>query len=186
MKKGFLFLATAAATIGLYSFIPATKKAEPVTYTVNTTSSKIDFVGSKKGGYHPGTIALKSGTVTTADGKLTGGKFVIDMASTKLIDGSGGAEKHIKSEEVLAVEKFGEAAFEITGVTYSDASNAEIAGTLTLKGVSVPLKFPAIIRGADDKRFFGQAFFSLNSKLLPIAQVAASDVQVSIYLFGGK
>ncbi|CAF0881325.1 unnamed protein product [Rotaria sordida] len=178
MKKGFLFLATAAVTIGLYSFIPATKKAEPVTYTVTTSASKIDFVGSKKGGYHPGTIALKDGSVTVTDGKLSGGKFTIDMASVKLTDGSGGAEKHIKSDEVLAVEKFAEATFEITGVTYTDASNAEIAGTLTIKGTSVPLKFPAIIRNADDKRFFGQAFFTLNSKLLPIAQVAASDVQV--------
>jgi polyisoprenoid-binding protein YceI len=186
MKKSFLFLATAAATIGLYSFMPATKKAEPVTYNVTTSASKIDFVGSKKGGYHPGTIALKAGTVTVTDGKLSGGNFTIDMASAKLTDGSGGAEKHIRNEEVLSVEKFPEATFDITGVTYSDASNAEIAGTLTFKGVAVPLKFPAIIRGADDKRFFGQAFFTLNSKLLPIAQVAASDVQVSIYLFASK
>jgi hypothetical protein len=55
--------------------------------------------------------------------------------------------------------------------------------------VSVPLSFPAVIRNADDKRFFAQAFFSLDRTLWGINYGignVAKDVQLSVYLFANK
>ena len=188
MKKGFLAIALMAVLAGVYSFVPHTaKNLAASTFNVATDASKITFVGSKKGGYHTGSFSLKGGTVSLNDGKLTGGKFVIDLTSVKT-----DAEKldgHLKSPDFFDVGKSGEATYEITGVNYTNANTADVTGNLTIKGNVVPVKFAAAIRNADDKNFFAQAYFSIDRTLLGIvygAGMISSDVQVSVFLFANK
>lgn len=168
----------------LYSFTPVGGD----TFTANTTTSKIEWIGAKAGGYHPGYFSLKSGSVTVENGKLTGGKFVIDIASVKVTDGAGEKlEGHLKSPDYFDAAKFPEATFEITDVKYTSETAVEIAGNLNFKGISIPLKFPGYVRSANDKGFFAQAFFSVDAKLLGInAKYSASDIQLSIHLFATK
>src|SRR5690606_39804074 len=60
---------------------------EAVTYTVDAQNSLINWEGGKvTGDKHLGTIALKEGQVSVADGKVTNGKFVIDMNSINVTD----------------------------------------------------------------------------------------------------
>lgn len=186
MKRVFLGLTAAIALIGFSSFVKG--KADAVTYTVNTTKSRIDFVGSKKADFHTGTFSLKSGEIIAKDGKLTGGKFVIDVAGLKVTDGTGDRlTGHLKSAEFFDVATYPEASFEITGVKYSNDANVEISGTLSIKDKKVPMVFPGIVRSLDDKRFFAQAFFTIDAKLLPITdKYSTADVPVQIYLFGTK
>lgn len=189
MKKAFLAIAMTAVMAGTYSFIPATKKlAEPVVYNVVTSESKVDFVGSKKAGYHKGSFAIKSGAVMLNEGKITGGKFIIDMSSVKT-DAGEKLDGHLKAPDFFDAAKFGEATYEISEVKYTGASTADISGKLTLKGVTLPLSFSTTIRSADEKLFFGQANFSLDRTLFGISYGAGSisnDVQISIYLFAKK
>ncbi len=189
MKKGFLTIALMAVLAGVYSFVPhmAKNKAES-TFNVATDASKISFVGSKKGGYHTGSLSLKSGTVSLNDGKLTGGKFVIDLSSVKT-DAGDKLDGHLKSPDFFDTGKSGEASYEITGVNYTGANTADVTGNLTIKGNVVPVKFTAAIRNADEKNFFAQAYFSIDRTLLGIAYGAgmiSSDVQVSVFLFANK
>ncbi len=186
MKRAFLLGAVAIATT-LISFKPGTKKGTGDTYKT-TAESKIEWVGSKKGGYHPGYFSVKSGSVTIDGGKLTGGKFIIDVAGVKVTDGAGAKlEGHLKAGEFFEAEKFPEATFEITNVTYTSETAVEIAGTLNIKGTSVPLKFPGYIRSVDGNKFFAQAFFTLDSRLLPITtKYTVPEVPVSIHLFATK
>ncbi len=186
MKKLFLALTAAVALVGFSSFVKG--KADAVTFAVNTAKSRIDFVGSKKADFHTGSFNLKSGEIIATDGKLTGGKFVIDVAGLKVTDGAGDRlAGHLKSAEFFDVATYPEASFEITGVKYSNDANVEISGTLTIKDKKVPMVFPGIVRSVDDKRFFAQAFFTIDAKLLPITdKYSTADVPVQIYLFGTK
>lgn len=71
----------------LLSFTTAFYKED--VYAVNTKESKVEFTGNKKSGYHPGYFPVKNGSVNVTNGKITGGKFEIDIAGIKVTDESG-------------------------------------------------------------------------------------------------
>ena len=184
MKKTLLALIGAVVVAGIFSFTTA-KFAD--TYTVNATDSKVQFIGSKKAGYHNGTLAIKSGVVAVEAGKISGGKFVFDLASVKT-----DAEKldgHLKSPDFFDVAKNPEATFEITSVAYTSASTADVTGKLTLRGITANVKFQAVVRSIDDKKLFVQADFNLDRTLFGInygAGMLSNDVQVHTFLFAAK
>lgn len=188
MKKLFAVLSV-AAVVATLAFKPA-PKADGVTYNVAVDKSKVDWTAAKKSGYHPGYFPLKSGSVTLNGNKLTGGKFVIDLANLKVTDGAGERlEGHLKSKDFFDVTAFGEATYEITSVNYTSENTADINGNLTLKGVSVPVKFTSQIRNADDKGFFAEAFFTVDRLALGInwnPAGAFKDVQIGVHLFATK
>ncbi len=191
MKRAFL-VATIAflAGVGISAFSYKAEKKGLTTYNVVTDFSKVEWVGAKKSGYHSGVFKVKSGDVKFDGNKLAGGKFVIDMNSLALIgEDAPKFVEHLKSNDFFGTATFSEATFEIAGVEYVSDADVNIRGSLNLKGVSVPLSFPAVIRNADDKRLFAQAFFSLDRTLWGINYGAgniAKDVQVSVYLFANK
>ncbi len=177
-----------ALVLGMYSFMPGTAKKDIATYNVNLTKSRIDWTAAKKGDFHTGIFPIKSGEVQLDGNKLKGGKFVIDLANLKVTDGTGDRlTGNLKTPDFFDVAKFGEATYEITGVNYTSDNTADIAGTLNLKGASFPVKLTANIRGADDKNFFAQAFFSLDRTAIGINYNGpAKDVQLSVHLFASK
>ena len=175
-----------AASFGMFAF---TAKNSDV-YNVNTGTSKVEFIGSKTDGYHPGYFNLKSGQVTLDGGKLTGGSFVIDLASMKVTDAAGEKlEGHLKAPDFLDFGKSTEAKFVISNTKYVSASKVDIDGILTLKGVTAPIKFTANVRGADEKSFFAEAAFSLDRTAFGIKYGVgkiSSDVQIIVHLFAAK
>lgn len=185
MKKVFLALALVASTVGIYSF--TTKVAD--TFAVNTASSKVEFIGSKESGTHPGFFLLKSGTVTVDGGKLTGGSFVIDLSTLKITDGAGARlEGHLKAPEFFDFSKGTDATYAITSVKYTAANTAEIDGNLTLKGITGPVKFVATTTG-DAKTFSGDASFVLDRTAFGVSYDPAKvskDVKVSVHLVAAK
>lgn len=187
MKKVFLALAGVAFLTGVYSFAPRTEKTPATALTVNLEKSRVDWVASKKSDFHTGVFPIKSGQVMVDGGKLTGGKFVLDLANLKVTDGAGDRlSNHLKSPDFFDVAKFGEATYEITSVNYTGANTAEVGGNLTVKGVSVPVKLNAQIRNSDDKGFFAQAFITLDKNLVGIKYGAGNvsdDVELAIHLF---
>lgn len=127
------------------------------TYKVDTTTSVIDWIGSKPAGQHTGTIGLSSGEISLNNGVVEGGKFVINMSSITVTDltveeGKEKLEQHLKgtSDDAAAddhffnTKKFPEGTFEITAVTANTGVNT-IEGNLTLKGITKNVKFPASI-----------------------------------------
>jgi polyisoprenoid-binding protein YceI len=190
MKKVMIAMASAVVLAGSYSFGKVADKATADVYKVNTEKSKIEWVGSKKNDYHPGTLSLKSGEVRTEGGKLVGGEFTIDINSLKVTDGAGvKLEGHLKAPDFFDAAKYPEAVFTIKTVTYTSATAADVTGVLKVKGVDVPVKFPVYVRSADEKGFFGQAFFTLDKNLLGLTYgkgMLADDVQVSVHLYGAK
>jgi len=188
MKKAFLALAGVALLTGMYSFVPRTEKKAQAALIVNTEKSRVDWVASKKSDFHTGIFPIKSGQVMVNGGKLTGGKFVLDLANLKATDAGGGDRltNHLKSDAFFDVAKFGEATYEITGVNYTSPNTADVSGNLTVKGVSVPVKLTALIRNSDDKGFFAQAFINLDRTLVGINYgpgMVSNDVELAVHLF---
>ncbi len=188
MKKVLFALTGIAFLAGTYAFKPATEKKAATSLAVNTEKSRVDWVGSKKADFHTGYFPIKSGSVTVDGGKLTGGKFVIDLANLKVTDAGGGDRLtgHLKTPDFFDVAKFGEATYEITSVTYTSENTADINGTLNLKGTSLPVKFTTMIRGIDDKGFFAQAFFSLDRTLFGVNYgigAVSKDVELAVHIF---
>lgn len=182
MKKVLFASAMLIASAGIFSFIPAKKYAD--TLTVDVAKSKVEWNGAAGDHYHPGTVALKSGTVTVDGGKVTGGHFVFDLSSIKSTDGAGDRlDNTIKGTNFFDVAKFGEASYDITGVSYTSDNTATVSGNLNVKGTVLPVSFTAKVRGLKDGKLFAEAFFSLDSKALGFEKYGAD---IAVHLFAAK
>ena len=107
-------------------------------FKIISTQSNIDWVGKKVTGAHNGTIAVKEGEIVLTDGKLTGGKFIIDTTSIKILDITDPTTNaqfagHLASDDFFSTEKFPDATLEITSV-----SGNHVEGNLTIKGITHP------------------------------------------------
>ncbi len=119
-------------------------------YEIAVAQSNIDWKGRKVTGSHFGTIGLKKGALTVHDGLLTGGSFVVDTTSIKILDVTDPATNaqfagHLASDDFFSIERYPEAFFEITSV-----NNNHIKGNLTIKGITHPVGFDATIRINED------------------------------------
>ncbi len=175
MKKTF-FSVAAIALIAACNNAPEADQAitgdkataaatEGTTYTMDTTSN-ITWVATKANGAHTGTFNLKEGSLAAKDGNLTGGSFIIDVASINNIDLAGDPENkqklegHLKSADFFDVAKYPTAKFEITGITpfqydstmkdvvLKDATHT-INGNLTLRDSTRNVAFPAVVSVTD-------------------------------------
>ncbi|NCI46878.1 YceI family protein [Sediminibacterium soli] len=180
MKKVFLAAALLAASAGVFSF--SGKFAD--SYTVDLAKSKVDWSGSADNRYHPGTVMLKSGSVSIDNGKITGGKLVFDLTTIKPTDGSGERlENHLKSADFFDVAQFGEATYDVTSVNYTSDNVAQVSGNLLVKGVAFPLSFPVKVRGLKDGKLFAEAYFTLDSA--PFSK-RPYGVEIAAHLFANK
>lgn len=146
------------ALVVLVTLSALTLRERGTSYKVDVQQSSMHWTGYYlfSFGEHNGTIRLKKGELTAIGNQLTGGSFEIDMNSIRNLDmpandGGNDLVEHLKSDDFFATEKFPAAQFEITNVepikdATGDQPNAQITGTLTLKGVKNTLKIPATIK----------------------------------------
>ena len=132
----------------------ATAGAE--SYMVDTSSSVIEWTGSKPVGKHHGTLKLSGGNVFINNNLPESGNFTIDMSTIsvedlKAGDGKEDLEAHLKglnqeadADHFFNTKKFPVGRFEITRVT-SDNGKAMIEGNLTIKETTKNIKFPATV-----------------------------------------
>lgn len=128
---------------------------ETKNFEIVSAKSNIDWVGRKVTGAHNGTIAVKEGTLTLADGKLTSGKFTVDTTSIEILDVTDPATNaqfagHLASDDFFSSERFPEATFEITSVTSKTDNDYHIQGNLTIKAITHPVNFNAALTANND------------------------------------
>lgn len=174
--------------LGSFSFVGKTKQGD--VYKVNTTLSKVEFIGSKADGYHPGYFLLKGGEVNVSEGKISGGNFTINLSSLKVTDEAGATlETHLKAPDFLDLAKGTEANFSISNVKDLPENKYEIDGILNFKGITSPVKFVASVRNLDGKKLFAEATFQLDKTSIGVAlkqAKIASDIQIIVHLFANK
>ena len=125
---------------------------------------------------HEGTLQLASGfIVTAADGKPKSGSFVIDMTSIASADRKKESKKdelaeHLKSDDFFSVTRYPKAYFVCTKIVPTAKANEfTVTGNLTIKGVSNPISFLAVI--TTDKRIAAQQ--------IAAQQIAAQEQMVA-------
>jgi polyisoprenoid-binding protein YceI len=143
LNKFMLVAAVAAATLMSFTL----KDGQ---YKVDTSKSKLTWLGKKVTGEHTGTINISEGSLTTKANKITGGSFAIDMTSIKCTDltNPGSNEKlvgHLKSDDFFGSEKHPKANFVITKITPGEKDQYTIKGNLTIKGITNEVEFPATV-----------------------------------------
>ena len=124
-------------------------------YVADTDASTLVWKGSKVTGFHEGTVSLISGIVEIVDGALKGGRFEIDLGSINTTDLSGGKKRkldgHLKSKDFFSVKSFPTAQLAITNVSAdAEKSSFNVDADLTVKGISKPVSFTAILKENGD------------------------------------
>ncbi|MHC2993801.1 lipid-binding protein [Pontibacter sp. HJ8] len=137
----------------------AVAPAKGRTYNVETSKSEVKWHAKKVTGEHMGGLSLKSGQLNVEKNKVTGGTFVIDMASITCTDikdagMNGKLVGHLKSDDFFGVEKHPTATFNITDLkpiakAAAGQPNYNVKGNLTIKGITNPVAFPATVTVKD-------------------------------------
>ncbi|QHI37563.1 Protein YceI [Kordia antarctica] len=116
---------------------------------INTSKSEIkwscDYSFYFSG--HFGIVKFKEGHFLKSEGKITGGTFSIDLntliAQDMNEEGNQSLSDHLKDADFFEVKKFPTATIVITSIRYHDATHFEANATMTIKGVTQPVKFQA-------------------------------------------
>ncbi|RZM19682.1 MAG: YceI family protein [Pedobacter sp.] len=131
-------------------------------FAIDTLTTSVDWKGAHKGGLAPrwGKINVGLGTIYVANDSISGGEFLVNMASLQVDPASvteegkkaTDLEGHLKSADFFDVTKAPTAKFVITKVEpYTAAAGASliadpnylISGNLTLKDKTLNVTFPA-------------------------------------------
>ncbi len=124
---------------------------EDINKEVSVDKSTVTWKGYKVTGSHTGQIAIKSGTLSFNDEKLTGGSFIIDMTTITVTDLKGDykaqLEGHLKSDDFFGIANHPEAKLVFTDVKASGKNAYEITGDITIKGNTETIEFDLSIYG---------------------------------------
>ena len=144
-------------------------------YHVDTEKSVVEWTGRNINNRHYGRIAISGGEVVLADGLPVSGRFVLDMAGISNIDLQDEGWRamllrHLKSDDFFDVERYPTTVFELRGAAAIAGAtpgtpNVEISGSLTVKGMTRPLCFPAMIAPQEDGTLKAQAALDLDRTL---------------------
>ncbi|KND51448.1 MAG: Rhodanese-like domain protein [Parcubacteria bacterium C7867-001] len=140
-----------------------TAPVEGTTYQIDPSASTVTFAGSKPlipNYVDTGTIGIKSGTLSV-NGATGTGSVVIDMATVKVGmtgKGTGPADsltEHLKKSDFFDIATYPTATFTISNVAARADSGTtslyDVTGTLTMKGKTNEVTFPAKIYLQDGK-----------------------------------
>ncbi|GGH51360.1 YceI family protein [Dyadobacter endophyticus] len=125
-------------------------------FEVESSESNIDWTGKKVTGAHNGTIDIKTGELTVQDGNLSGGNFIIDTTSIKILDITDPDTNqqfagHLFSADFFSTENFPEASFVITTTDHLESDSYLINGDLTIKGITHGVTFGAQVAISGNK-----------------------------------
>ncbi len=158
--------------------------AEGTTLTVNTAASNVEWHGNKVSGKHNGDVKIKEGSLTVKEGKLTGGKIVIDLntITDKDLEGEYKAklEGHLKSEDFFDVANHPEATLEITDVKDgAEAGTIVVSANLTIRGITKNITFNANVTESTDTSFKANADFNIEREDWNVSYAGKPDDLIS-------
>ena len=134
---------------------------------VDTAVSVLNWAGTKPGGAHNGTVALKSGGLLVENGKLTNGEFVIDMSTIVCLDipvdneGNAKLVGHLSNEDFFDVATYPTSSFVITSIKEVEGKLA-VTGNLQIKDVTKSITIPATISTENGVTVFTSETFNVD------------------------
>lgn len=120
------------------------------TYQLDSKNSKLNWTGSKVlvDSKHTGTVDIKNGQIEFGKDGPTSALVVVDMKTIKNEDVKDPEYNkklvgHLKSADFFDVEKHPEATLKVNSFKKNGASNYDLAGDLTIKGITKPVTLKA-------------------------------------------
>lgn len=122
------------------------------TLRVDLDRSAVRWRGTKfRGrGKHEGTVAISSGMLALCGAQVCGGRFVLDMQRIAVTDipphesvARARLTSHLRSRDFFWTERYPAATFVLQRVTRDADRRHRVSGTLTMRGVTRTLAFPA-------------------------------------------
>jgi len=145
------------------------------TYRIDTESSRLEWIGRNLNNRHYGSIAIQSGELVIDEGRPTAGSIVLDMRTISNLDLHDPVWhdmllRHLRSDDFFGVERFPTAAFSLTGWAAREgespeAPNGLATGDLTIKDITRPIIFPAIVAPQQDGSIKAHAVFDIDRTL---------------------
>lgn len=142
MRKIFTLLALTAVA-ALLSFRPT----PPGTWTIDKNHAKISFsITHNMTSDVEGSFRTFDAAVTTTGPDFAGAVFEFSADAATISTDNERRDKNIRNADFLDVEKFPKVTFKSTSLIKESASAYRINGSLTLRGVTKPVVFEAIVR----------------------------------------
>lgn len=132
------------------------RQAGPITlldglYKLDLNASKLTWHGEKViGKSHSGTAVFQSGNLQVQDGKLSGGEFIIDVASLKNDENIEMLDNHLKGADFFDVTQYPTAKLVITKVEPGEDGHYKIDADLSIKDITAPVSFETVLTPADN------------------------------------
>lgn len=118
---------------------------------VDKNQTVLTWKGSSIEGAHNGYVSISKGELMVEEGQLKGGAVQVDM-KTILDDkrrNDNNLIRHLKDADFFDVAKFPFSTFVIDRVDPAPDGSSNISGSLTIKGITHPVSFPATISSKD-------------------------------------
>jgi polyisoprenoid-binding protein YceI len=134
-------------------------------YVFSNAGSKIEFVGAKVTRKHDGAFNVFSGAIEMVQNDLTRSTLNMEIATASLTADDPKLTSHLKSADLLDVEKYPKATFSATTIRAGGANGAThtVTGNLQLHGVTKSITFPVqAIIGPDALQAVAE--FAINRK----------------------
>lgn len=170
-------------------------------FAIETDQSKVHWKGTKVGGAHDGTVGVRSGKMTTKDGKLQSVEIVVDMTQMTNNDLSGEWRQqlldHLKNDDFFSVDKYPTSTLKSTKVEDLGRDRYRVTADLTIKDKTETVVFEATVKekgntlsGKTDFTFdrtkFGIRYNSGNFFQNLGDRLIHDDVQLTVELVGKK
>ncbi|PKP48539.1 MAG: hypothetical protein CVT95_04305 [Bacteroidetes bacterium HGW-Bacteroidetes-12] len=173
------------------------EEAAPVSYSVNTETSKVAWKGSMVGVYaHEGDVNVSQGTIEVTNGVVSGGDFTIDLTTIITTDDDAlykmaPREKlveHLKADDFFGVETHPLATFTVKSV-----NGSTVVGELTIKGVTNEETVQNVVVSEDNgtvtatgKLTFDRQKYGVKYKNTMNDMVLSDDIELTINLTGSS
>jgi rhodanese-related sulfurtransferase len=125
------------------------------TYQIVVEQSTVEWIGRNLNNCHHGRVAISSGEIVVQNGRPAAGIVVVDLTTISNLDITDPPWhdmllSHLISDDFFSVVRFPTASFRLTGwesqeESVTEASCGIASGELHVKGITLPISFPAII-----------------------------------------
>lgn len=137
--------ALALAVVLFTGFAP-----KPKEFTIDTDASSATWIGRTVTGQHSGTVYVSSGELLVDNGKVSQGMIRVDVNSLTVtsisnLQHNAHLTGRLKGKDFFDTYNHPAAIFRISSVQYESGSSYTVNGSLTIKGKTQPVRFPAII-----------------------------------------
>lgn len=131
---------------------PSAREAGGVKHTFSNVGSKVSFVGAKVTGKHEGGFGTFTGTVMLVEQDPTKSSVTAEIEVASLTTDAEKLTGHLKSPDLLDVEKYPKARFTSTSIKAGGDKGAThtVTGNFELHGATKSITFPATIKVSGD------------------------------------